>query len=301
MDFIVYFTVFITLCLLFFLVLSSVSTRRDRARQRIREIQMRGNAEHGPEGDAESFSKRVIGPTYQKFLEFLGKFTPNSIVQNYRKTIIQAGLEKEYTPLRIIGLQVLLALVLGGVCILIVRQNKSSSPALIVIFMAIGLLLPISLIRSKANKRRKQIERSLPDLLDLLYISVEAGLGFDSALKKSAQKMQGPLSVEVLKALADINKGRNRIEAFKSIADRTEVDDVRSFLMAVIQSEKLGSNVSTMLRTQSRVMRQKRQQRAEEKAQRLPVLMLLPLVFLMFPALFVVLLGPAALNLLKIF
>ncbi|NTU88641.1 MAG: type II secretion system F family protein [Actinobacteria bacterium] len=301
MDFIVYFTVFITLSLLFFLALSSLSTRRDRAQQRIREIQMRGNPEQGPEGDDQSFSKRVIGPTYQKFLEFLGKLTPNSIVQNYKKSIIQAGLEKEYTPLRIIGLQVLLALVLGGVCILIVRQNESSSPALIPIFALIGIVLPISLVRSKANKRRKLIERSLPDLLDLLYISVEAGLGFDSALKKSAQKMQGPLSVEVMKALADINKGRNRIEAFKSIADRTEVDDVRSFLMAVIQSEKLGSNVSTMLRTQSRVMRQKRQQRAEEKAQRLPVLMLLPLVFLMFPALFVVLLGPAAMNLLKIF
>jgi tight adherence protein C len=301
MDFIVYFTVFITLSLLFFLALSYFSTRRDRAQQRIREIQMRGNREQGPEGEDQSFSKRVIGPTYQKFLEFLGRLTPNSIVQNYRKTIVQAGLEKEYTPLRIIGLQVLLALVLGGVCIVLIQRNESSSPVLVLIFMAIGLLLPISLIRSKAKKRRKQIERSLPDLLDLLYISVEAGLGFDSALKKSAQKMQGPLSVEVLKALADINKGRNRIEAFKSIADRTEVDDVRSFLMAVIQSEKLGSNVSTMLRTQSRVMRQKRQQRAEEKAQRLPVLMLLPLVFLMFPALFVVLLGPAALNLLKIF
>lgn len=301
MDFIVYFTVFLTLTLLFFLVLSFFSTRRNRARQRIQEIQARGNPEQGPKSDDQPFSERMVGPAYQKFLNLLGKLAPNSILQNYRKSIVQAGLEKEYTPLRIIGLQVLLALVLGATGLLVVRRSGTSSPALIVIFMIIGIVLPVSLIRSKASKRRKQIERSLPDLLDLLYISVEAGLGFDSALKKSAQKMQGPLSVEVLKALADINKGRNRTEAFKNIADRTEVDDVRSFLMAVIQSEKLGSNVSTMLRTQARVMRQKRQQRAEEKAQRLPVLMLLPLVFLMFPALFVVLLGPAAMNFLKIF
>lgn len=300
MDFIVYFTVFITLTLLFFLGLSFVLTKRSRTKQRIQGIQMLGNSGRGPEGEDQSFSERVINPTYQKFLEFLGKLTPNSIEEKYRKSIIQAGLEKEYTPLRIVGLQFLLSLVLVGAFIVIFMQNKTTSPAMIIIFIAIGILLPISFIRSKADKRRKEIERNLPDLLDLLYVSIEAGLGFDAALKKSAQKMHGPLSVELLKALTDISKGRNRIEAFKNVADRTEVDDVRSFLMAVIQSEMLGSNISTMLRTQTRVMRQKRQQRAEEKAQRLPVLMLLPLVFLMFPALFVVILGPAAMNIMKI-
>jgi tight adherence protein C len=113
--------------------------------------------------------------------------------------------------------------------------------------------------------------------------------------------MGGPLSDEILRALDDIRKGRERMPALRSIADRTEVDDVRSFIMAVIQSELLGSNIANMLRTQAKVMRERRRQRAEEKAHKLPIKMLFPLIFLMFPALFVIILGPALIKIFEMF
>jgi tight adherence protein C len=157
-------------------------------------------------------------------------------------------------------------------------------------------MIPISLIKTQADQRKKKIKRSLPDLLDLLYVSVEAGLGFDMALKKTADKMAGPLSEEINKTLEEISRGRNRQDALRGMVNRTGVEDLSYFVTSIIQTEQLGSNIANMLRIQSTTMRQKRRQRAEEAAMKVPVKMLFPLVFFIFPSLFIVVLGPAIIR-----
>lgn len=302
MEILVYVFLFISLLLVFSLVLSRLAHRRLKLSARLADLQQSHQVDETEDEFSLPFAERMIAPTYQSFLAFLGRLTPKGVQDTYQKMIIQAGLSKEYTPLRIMGLQVLLTLVvIIGLVSLQSSRETSANPLLVLLAGIIAFYLPFSWISRKASQRKQKVERALPDLLDLLYISVEAGLGFDAALKKTAQKMKSPLSDEVLRALDDISKGRERIPALRSIGDRTEVEDVKNFVTAVIQSELLGSNIANMLRTQSRVMRERRRQRAEEKAHKLPIKMLFPLVFLMFPALFVIILGPAIMKIMEIF
>lgn len=172
---------------------------------------------------------------------------------------------------------------------------------LLVLGSVFGFLLPVYILRSKARKRQTMIQNALPDMLDLLFVSVEAGLGFDMALKRTTEKMPGPLSDEMNRALDEINRGKTREDALRQVAKRTGVEDLTSFITAVIQSEQLGSNIANMLRIQSTSMRQRRRQRAEELAMKVPVKMLFPLVFFMFPALIVVILGPAIIRIVETF
>jgi tight adherence protein C len=177
--------------------------------------------------------------------------------------------------------------------------GKEINRGLLILLSISGFFIPYALLHSAAEKRQKLVQRAMPDLLDLLYISVEAGLGFDMALKKSAEKMPGPLSEEINKAIEDITKGRDRQDALRGIVKRTGVEDLNNFVTAVIQSELLGTNIAIMLKTQSTVMRQKRKQRAEETAMKIPIKMLFPLVFFLFPALFVVIMGPAVISVIE--
>lgn len=302
MEYLIYLLLLCSLFLVFSLVLSSLAKKRLVLNQRLSVLRSQHQTETIEDEFELPFVNRILEPIYERFIDVVGKFTPQGIKDNYQEKITQAGLAKQYTPLRIVGLQILFSLVvLIAGSTLYSGISTTSNPMLLLLAGGISFYLPYSLIRSKALARRQIIEKNLPDLLDLLYISVEAGLGFDAALKKTAEKMGGPLSEEIIRALDDINKGKERIPALRSIGERTGVDDVRSFIMAVIQSELLGSNIANMLRVQSRVMRERRRQRAEEKAHKLPIKMLFPLVFLMFPALFVIILGPAIIKLLEMF
>jgi tight adherence protein C len=154
-------------------------------------------------------------------------------------------------------------------------------------------MLPVMWLGRRIAARKKAITKALPDALDLLCISVEAGLAFDLALQRVADKWDDELSREFRRVLKDMQLGRSRREALKDLADRTGVDDVQTFTAAVIQADQLGVSMSKILRIQSDQMRVRRRQRAEELAQQAPIKMLFPMVFLIFPALFVVILGPA--------
>lgn len=302
MELLVYSLLFVTLTVLFSLIFGALARKRLQLNSRMATLQQLHPSEEARDEFELPFAERIINPSYQAFLEFLGRLTPQGVKDSYQKAIVQAGLTKEFTPLRIVGLQVLVTALAIALMILLLTQARSGAQPLLFILVAlIVFYMPYSYIKGKAATRKRLVEKSLPDMLDLLYISVEAGLGFDAAIKKTAEKMTGPLSDEILRAIEDISKGRERIPALRSIGERTEVEDVRNFITAVIQSELLGSNIASMLRTQSRVMRERRRQRAEEKAQKLPVKMLFPLVFLMFPALFVIILGPAVLQLVEMF
>jgi tight adherence protein C len=184
-------------------------------------------------------------------------------------------------------------LVLFGAITLTSMNNTMQALMYTVVGGALGYTLPGMWLGQQIKKRKKNITKALPDALDLLTISVEAGLGFDVALKRVTEKWDDELSREFKRALSDVQLGRSRREALRDMSDRTGVEDVQTFISAIIQADQLGVSMSKILRLQSDQMRTRRRQRAEEEAQKAPIKMLFPMVFLIFPALFVVILGPA--------
>lgn len=300
MEFLVYALMFIFFALVFGIVGLAVTSKKQLVVQRLDSIK---DSYNYPEDDDEMkkpFRERVIDPAYQKIISALGSVTPSRIKKRYESLIVESGKSRTMTANSILAIQVMLSLVVGSGIYLLFKLVSVNIPfILIFLFSILIFFVPYALLHSSAMQRQVKIQRALPDLLDLLYISVEAGLGFDMALKKSTEKMPGPLSDEIIKALDDISKGRDRQEALRGIVTRTGVEDLNTFITAVIQSEMLGTNIASMLRTQSTVMRQKRRQRAEEAAMKIPIKMLFPLVFFMMPALFVVILGPAVISIIE--
>ena len=300
MELMVYLFIFITTALFFGILFQVAFSKRILLSERMEAINTMYSLHDEEDEMRKPFNERVINPVYQRFIEALGNITPSSIKIKYEKMIMQAGVGKKFTPNSILSMQLMLSIVMGAFLYLILNLFTGKGNIMFsMLFGALGFFIPYMYLNSTAQTRQKKIQSALPDLLDLLYISVEAGLGFDTAMKKSSEKMPGPLSDEIKKALDDISKGRDRQEALKGVITRTGVDDVNTFITAVIQSETLGTNIASMLRTQSIVMRQKRRQRAEEAAMKIPIKMLFPLIFFMFPALFVVILGPAAISILE--
>lgn len=157
-------------------------------------------------------------------------------------------------------------------------------------------IIPTRLILYKIKAKKNHIRQHLPDVMDLLVVSVEAGLGFDAALAKLYEKDKSPLMQEFMQASRDIKRGVSKKEAYESLAKRCDVKEMTSFVMAVIQADQMGISVKSILLTQAESLRDKRRQRAEEKALKAPVLMLIPLVVFIFPVIFIVLLGPAVIN-----
>jgi tight adherence protein C len=160
----------------------------------------------------------------------------------------------------------------------------------------VGYYLPEWILRSRSGKRQKSIQRALPDALDLMSITVEAGLGFDAALERVSREMGGPLGEELYRVVQEMRLGKGRGEALRDLASRTTVEELKSFVLAMVQAEIFGISVSKVLHVQARELRTKRRQRAEEAAQKLPVKIVFPLILCIFPALLTILLGPAAIS-----
>jgi tight adherence protein C len=157
----------------------------------------------------------------------------------------------------------------------------------------LGYTIPGIWLNQRIRKRKKEIQRSLPDAIDLLTISVEAGLGFDPALARVAEKWDNELCREFRRLLQDMRIGKNRRDALREVSVRCGVDDLRVFISSIVQADQLGVSITQVLRVQSQQMRVRRRQRAEELAQKAPIKMLFPMVFLIFPAMYVIILGPA--------
>ncbi|MCX2748188.1 type II secretion system F family protein [Arthrobacter sp. MI7-26] len=230
------------------------------------------------------------------------RVTPRSYEAKLDRWLAMAG-RPESMPLEKLIISKPIASLAGALVGLLLFSNSPSSTNLgLAIFLTLFLYFaPDLLIYNKGIKRQQAIELELPNTLDQMLIAVEAGLGFESAMARAGTNGNGPLAQELTRTLQDIQVGRPRQESYEALATRTTVPDVRSFVRAVIQADKYGIGIANILRTQAKQARVKRRQRAEEKAMKLPVKVLFPLIFCIFPVLFIVLLGPAAINIIAAF
>ena len=242
------------------------------------------------------FSERVLRPLLAKLAGMIAKYTPQSSVEAIRRELVLGGSPGNLQANDFLGVKGILALVLGGGSLLLLSLGRT--PLLSTLMYTAGLgfagfMLPNVWLSTKISARKEAITKALPDALDLLTISVEAGLGFDLALNKVVDKWSNALTWEFGRVLAEMRVGRPRREALREMVARTEVNDVTAFVAAIIQADQLGVSISRVLQIQSEQMRIRRRQRAEEKAHQAPVKMTIPMVFLIFPALLIVILGPA--------
>lgn len=248
--------------------------------------------------------ERVLKPLFETTSAQLGKLLPQQGKDNLEKKLILAGNPGNLGPSEFISIQIGLCLILGiGGSFLIHFLNYENMRVLVggLVLTIVGYNLPKLYLKTKTEKRQKEIQRNLPDVIDLLTVSVEAGLGFDSAIAKVTTKVKGEIAKEFTVVLNEIKMGKSRRNALKDLVYRTQVDDLSNFIGAVVQADQLGVSMGNMLRIQSGQMRVNRRQRAEEKAMKAPIKMLFPMVFFIFPCIFIVLLGPALINLMKMF
>ncbi len=242
------------------------------------------------------FSQRVLVPISRAMLNVLGRLSPKASHEKIKLNLQMAGNPGNLTSTMFSGIRLALSAFL---LIVFGFVTRSAGLPLInallytVLGGAVGYILPGIWLGQQIKKRKDNLIKALPDALDLLTVSVEAGLAFDSAMQRVAEKWDNELSREFKKVLIDVRLGKVRRDALKDMVARCGVDDVQTFIAAVIQAEQLGVSISKILRVQSDQMRIRRRQRAEEKAHQAPIKMLFPMVFLIFPALFVVILGPA--------
>lgn len=252
---------------------------------------------------SQPFSERVIKPLIKGIAQFIGRFAPQRNIENIRHKLELAGNPYGWGPTEFLGVRGLAGILLATMIFLLLTLTGQYLPKRFLATLVAGGLgfyvLPTLWLSSKIGGRQTEIVKALPDALDLLTICVEAGLGFDAAMQKVAEKWDNELSLAFNRVIQEIQMGKLRREALRDMADRMEVSDVSSFVAAIIQADQLGVSIAKVLRIQSEQMRIRRRQRAEEKAHQAPVKMLFPMAFLIFPALFIVLLGPAALVVMK--
>jgi len=247
---------------------------------------------------SQPFTQRVIAPILKGLASFITRFTPANTIEATRHKLELAGRPYNWGPTEFFGFRVLGAAVLGVLAFLLLWMGKQ--PFQIhaigtIIGAALGFLLPVLWLSGKIRRRQDEVIKALPDALDLLTICVEAGLGFDAAMAKVAEKWENELSRAFGRVIHEIRLGKLRREALREMERNVGVTDVTSFVAAVIQADQLGVSMAKVMRIQSEQMRIKRRQRAEEKAHQAPIKMLFPMVFLIFPSIYIVLLGPAVL------
>jgi tight adherence protein C len=225
------------------------------------------------------------------------RLTPPAYVRKLDRLLSLAGRPPAMPLEKVLGAK--LAIGLAGAALGLWLSAVGSTPimklaGLFLLFL--GYFIPDLMLYSKGLERQKAMQLELANTLDQMLISVEAGLGFEGAMARAGENGKGPLADELVRTLQDMQVGRSRRESYQALAERTNIPELRSFVQAVIQADTYGIAISRVLRIQAKVMRVKRRQRAEEKAMKLPVMILFPLLFFIFPVLFIAILGPAVIN-----
>jgi tight adherence protein C len=249
------------------------------------------------------FSQRVLVPLGDRLAGFTLKLHPKTTTEGVSAKLLAAGLGRKIGPTTFLALKSGFAV--GGALLGAIFGGAVTGPGG-VLFCAlalggIGFIAPDFVVSAKARSRKDNIRAELPDALDLMAVSVEAGLGFDGAIAKLTEHMHGPLADEFALTLSEIKIGETRQTALKKLGERTGTPELSSFVRSIIQADQLGISLGRILRVQATDSRLKRQAAAEEKAMKAPIKMLFPTVLFIFPAMFLVILGPAFLNLSKIF
>jgi tight adherence protein C len=247
------------------------------------------------------FRERVMLPLTTQVARLMFKVNPKASSEAIARKLMAAGM-RNASPNGFIASQGIFAL--GGAffgLVLVGSAKPSMAPMFALLLGVLGFMGPSFVLGSRVRKRSAAVAAELPDALDLLSVSVEAGLGFDGAVQKLTEHMEGPLIEEFELALGEIRIGEGRQEALKKMAERSASQEMGSFVRAIIQADQLGISLGRILRIQAHDTRLKRQLLAEEKAMKAPIKMLFPTVLFIFPAMFIVILGPAFLNLAKIF
>jgi Flp pilus assembly protein TadC len=247
------------------------------------------------------FSERFLRPAIERLGNVMSRSTPEKARQDLDNRLELAGRPGNLTPADFGAVRIVAAAI--GAALGLLLGLLLGSPLNAVIGLAVGTILgyyvPVLWLKQKVDARRAAIQKGLPDAMDLLVIAVDAGLGFDAALARVTDKYKNALSDMFAKVLREVSLGRARLEAMDEMGRSSGVDDLHNFIQAIIQSEQFGTGIGKILRIQADEMRRKRRQRAQEKAAQATLKMLLPMVGCIFPVLWIVLLGPAALILMK--
>ncbi len=251
------------------------------------------------------FTQRVIIPMLESIAKRAQQFTPASMMNEMTLKLELAGMASKIRPVQFLGIR-LGATALGGVLGVLLALTAKTLPGiqrfgLAVAGFGLGFYFPMMWLNQKIKTRQEEVTKSLPDALDLLTICVEAGLGFDAAMSKVAEKWDNELSRAFAKTVQEMQLGKTRREALRNLANSLDVPDITSFAAAIIQADQLGVSMAKVMRIQSEQMREKRRQRAEEKARQAPVKIMIPTIFLIFPSLLIVLLGPAIIQVKMVF
>lgn len=263
-----------------------------------------GRVKHEENELNKPFSERIIRPLIGGGSQLVSRFVPAKSREKLNKSLQLAGnpgnlQANEYQAIHYC--LVLVSAVFAWLAAFLTGQETARQLLMAICGGVTGYLLGKSYLARKVRIRQEIIQRELPDILDLLTVSMEAGLGFDAALLRVADKTKGTLAGELRVLLQEMQVGKTRREALRDLAERTGVEDILAFVGSMIQADQLGVSVSKVIRIQAEQVRQKRRQRAEETAMKAPIKMLIPMVFFIFPSIFIVLLGPAALNIIKTF
>ena len=249
---------------------------------------------------SQPFSQRILLPFIRASSQFVSRFTPQRSLEATRHKLDLAGNPNNWSATEFFGIRGLAALLMAGLTFFVTMLAGAEilqRLMFIAIMGVLGFFLPVLWLGRKIRSRQDEIVKTLPDALDLLTISVEAGLPFDGAMQRVASKWDNELSRAFQRVLNELQVGKARRDALRDMADRMEVPDVTSFVAALIQADTLGISIAKILRIQAEQMRIKRRQRAEEKAHQAPIKMLIPMTFLIFPTILIVILGPAAIIL----
>jgi tight adherence protein C len=254
----------------------------------------------------QPFNERILRPFIRQLADALNRFQASRSkskasqdaqvkgLEAIQRKLALAGNPYRWTPADYLGIKAFAALVIGGLLFFLMTIAGETGYAFAFggVGVAFGWFGPELLLRSKTKARQKQIQRALPDALDLLVISVEAGLGFDAAIQRLVEKKNDALAIEFARVLAEMRVGRSRRDALKDMVLRTQVPDLNNFVGAILQAEQLGVSITKVLTVQAEGMRVIRRQRAEEKAAQLQLKLIFPLGIFIFPALCVVIMGP---------
>jgi tight adherence protein C len=241
-----------------------------------------------------------LDPRLARASKFLPKSPKN--MSRLQKRLARAGYHHPIVPVIYTICEFSLPVILLLPCVFLLGTSRGLLIG--ALGAIIGFMMPGFWLSRQAEKRKKQIANGLPDALDLLIVCVEAGMGLDQGITKSAEELQvshPPLSEELGIITTEIRAGKPRLDAFKNFAERTKVEDVRQLVSMLVQTDRFGTSIAQALRTQAEVSRTKRRQRAEERAQKLGVKLVFPLVFCLFPAMYVVTLGPAVIKFVRFF